>query len=415
MKILFFSDDFPPTSFGGAGIVAARLATRLQELGHTVLVVTCVQDKKEEWTTNLGTLPVHRVYSKYHERWIAYRSLYNPDTIRKVKKIIADFKPDVVHAHNIHRYLSYASLKIAKQSKAKVFMTAHDVMSFHYGKLTEFVDPKDLSCPDTFDYKISSWQQIKTYKRRYNPFRNIVIRYYLQYVDKIFAVSNALKEALNQNGIGNVEVIHNGIDVNEWDTEVSDVQGFKEKHNLSDKKIILFGGRLSDAKGGKQALLLLGLVLKKIPNAFLVVIGQKNDYAQRIIEIAKQKGIEKNIIFTGWISGDELKAAYHSATLVLVPSVYLDPFPTVNLEALASKKPVIGTCFGGTPEIIIDGETGYVVNPLHTEEMARACIQLLQEPEKAKQFGNVGRKTIEDNFNLEDKVREHMVKYRLFQ
>lgn len=413
MNIVFLSDDFPPQSFGGAGIVAFNLAKALSLLGHTITVITTVQDKTKEGVVQYEGLTVHRLYSKYHERWRAYLSLYNPQTQAKVRSILVQYRPDVVHAHNIHQYLSYYCLKLAKQGGARVFLTAHDVMLFHYGKLVEFVDSKDLSCLKEFNYKISPWQQIKTYKKRYNPLRNIIIKYYLRNVDKIFAVSNALKDALNQNGIVNVEVIHNGINVAEWDTNAVALEAFKDIYNLRGKKVLLFGGRLSDAKGGYQAVLAMKEVVTKIPNAVMIIMGGINAYVEHTIQIAKELSVDQHLIFTGWISGQELKSAYAAADVVIVPSLYLDPFPTINLEAMACKKPVVGTCFGGTSELVEDGKTGYIVNPYDIEFLASIMVRLLTDTALMEEMGQVGYGQVRKIFALDIQIKRVLVWYCL--
>ena len=88
-----------------------------------------------------------------------------------------------------------------------------------------------------------------------------------------------------------------------------------------------------------------------------------------------------------------------------MPSIYLDPFPRINLEAMASKKPVVGTCFGGTPEVVINNQTGYIVNPLNAEMMARKIIDLLKNFQKAKKFGEAGYQRVINEFSLEKQVK----------
>lgn len=412
MKILILQDDFPPQSFGGAGIISFNLAKAFQEKGNSVSVVTTVQKKEDEGEFEYGGLKVYKIYSKYNERYRAYISLYNPQTVRKVREVLNKIKPDIVHAHNVHYHLSYYCLKLAKKSGAKVFLTAHDVMSFHYGKLVECVNFKDLSCPVKFNYKISAWQQIKKFKKRYNPFRNSIIKHYLKYANKIFAVSYALKEALNQNGIGNIETIHNGINVEDWHATHQAIEEFKRKYNLIGKKVVLSGGRLSDAKGGTKVLEMLVQVIKKTPNTVLLVAGKVDGHAQVIKQQARVLGIEQNLIFTGWINREKIKIAYAVSNIVLTPSICFDSFPTVNLEAMASKKPVVGTCYGGTPEIVKNGETGYIVNPLYSEQIAEKVIDLLKNPQKAKQFGEAGYERVLKLFNLKDVVEKYIMIYK---
>jgi len=410
MKILILQDDFPPVSFGGAGIATFNFTKELKKNGHNIVILTTTQYKGKDQVIEYDGLKIHKIYSKFHERWRAYLSLYNPQTIKKARKIIAEFKPDVIYVNNIHHYLSYHCLKIAKQSGAKVFLTAHDVMIFHYGKLTEFINPKDLSCPKKFNYKISPWQQIKKYKWRYNPFRNIVIKHYLKYVDKIFAVSGALKEALNQNGIKNVEVLHNGINLDDWITEDSEVKKFKEKYYLNDKKIVLFGGRLSEAKGGYQAISTMAEVIKKIPDAVLLIMGEKNSYAEKMLDFSKNLKIESHLIFTGWITGDELKSAYYASSIVIVPSIYCEPFGLICLEAMLCRKPIVATCFGGPPDIVLSDKSGYIINPYDIPQMALSIIVLLSDIIKATEFGKAGYNRAVNDFNLTQQVNKFLTK-----
>ena len=203
MKILYLSDDFPPDNLGGAGVVAHNLAKAFKELGHDIYVVSTTQDKSKEGSYVQDGFKIYKIYSRYHRRWRAYFSLYNPQTVKKVSKIIADIKPDVIHAHNVHYHLSYHCLKIAKDSGARVILTAHDTMLYSYGKVYD--GSKIPLFKDAWDHKL-----------RFNPLRNLIIKYYLRNVDKIAAVSDALRRALINNGIKNVETIHNGINLDDW-------------------------------------------------------------------------------------------------------------------------------------------------------------------------------------------------------
>ncbi|KKS73718.1 MAG: Glycogen synthase [Parcubacteria group bacterium GW2011_GWC1_43_61] len=406
MKIIILSDYFD--NRGGAVSIAKTMAYGFKQMGHNVGVITTVQDKALAGQKIIDGVKIWSVYSNYNLFWRAYRSLYNPQTVKHIAKIIEEIKPDVVHANNIHVHLSYHALKIAQKSGARVFLTAHDVMPFHYGKLTEFINPNNLSCPEKFNYKISVWRQIKRAGKTYNPFRNLIIRYYLEYVDKIFAVSGALKNALNDNGIKNVEVIHNGIDVSAWAVNEAAIEVFKEKHNIRNKKVVLFGGRLGWLKGGREICLAMKKVIETIPNAVLLLAGKIDEEVKEILDFADKLGINKNIIAAGWLSGGELKAAYNVADIVTAPSICFDSFPTVNLEAMACKKPVIATCFGGSREAVIDGETGYIVNPFNIDKLADKIIYLLKNSEVARKFGEAGYERVKKEFSSEKMIGDYL-------
>lgn len=410
MKILILQDDFPFESAGGAETASLSLAVGLKNSGQDVYVLATVRDEKDAGQEVFQGLKITRIASKYHERWRAYFSLYNPQTVGQIKEIIKEIQPDIVHAHNVHYHLSYYSLKLAKKhalasgARRAVFLTAHDVMSFHYGKLDEFIDRDNQSIPEKFNYRVSFGRQIKRFKKRYNPFRNIIIRHYLKYADKIFAVSGVLKEALAQNGIKNVAIVHNGIDIDKWQVDAAKIDQFKKKYHLAGKKIVFFGGRLSHFKGSEEIIRAMGLVAKKRPNSALLIAAKESDYLKKMMVLAKERGVE--MIVAGWLEKDELKAAYHAADLVATPSLCLDTFNMVNLEAMACRKPVVGTCFGGIPEVVQDGATGHIVNPLNTNDFAAKILDLLTDEKKAREFGENGFQRARENFTLERQVKE---------
>jgi glycosyltransferase involved in cell wall biosynthesis len=316
--------------------------------------------------------------------------------VGSVKKIIKKIKPDVCHFHHIHCYISYHCFKIAQKYSKAVFLTTHDAMLFNYGKLM----PKGGNCV----YKVGIKDKVRQARKKYNPFRDILIRHYLKYIDKIFSVSDSLKEVLEVNGIKNVATVHNGIDVNDWEFNQKKTEQFKEKYKIKNKKVILFCGRLSGAKGGEVFLRALEVIVKNEPDALLLVAGLKNTYTQEMMKLANELKVQDAIRFTGWLDRAEMITAYQAADVVVVPSVCLDCFPTINLEAMASQRPVVGTCFGGTPEVVVDNETGYIVNPLNIPLLAEKIVDLLQNPDKAKRFGLKGYQRVKNKFSLDGQV-----------
>ncbi|KKT79220.1 MAG: Glycosyl transferase group 1 [Parcubacteria group bacterium GW2011_GWF2_44_8b] len=394
MKILFLSDDFPPTSFGGAGISTYELALGMKKAGQEVLVITTCRKKEEAGELEYQGLKIFKIASDYPGKWRAYISLYNPPVIRELEKILKKIKPDVVHANNIHFYLSYPSIKLAKTYSKVTVVTLRDTMSFSFGKL------KTEKYLKNFDAHLTWLDQLKQARKRWNPLRNLIIKYYLGYADKKFAVSKALKKALEQNGIKNVEVIHTGTDIAEWQVLPDKVKSFKKRHGLEEKKVIFFSGRLSISKGANVTFEVIEKISQEFPDVILLVAGTGSNIKER-----------NNLKFTGWIDREEIKLAYAASDVVLVPSLYLDPFPRVVIEAMAAGKPVVGTCYGGTPEAILDGVTGFVVNPFNTKEMAEKTLDLLRDSDKARRFGKAGRERVRNTFNLDEKIKNILACY----
>lgn len=408
MKILVLADDFPPRAIGGGGRVAEDVAAGYRSRGHDVFVVTTVRSKKDEGDYLHEGINVHAVYSDYAGRWVAYRSLYNPSTVSKIKAFLDEYKPDMVHAHNIHHHISYYVLKLAKRSGAKVLLTAHDCMLFHYGKFDEYINSNDLLIPAHVNYKISPWRQLAVYKKRYNPFRNIVIRHYIKYCDKVCAVSHALEQALNINGIRNTAVVYNGMDVHQWKEWLTHAPDLRVQRELGQRPIIGFVGKMSGAKGGMQLLRAFRNVLAHFPDALLLVIGPENSFTSNAKALAEELGVTSSVFVTGRLSGPNLVAAYKACNVVAFPSLCLDTFGMVNVEAMLTGKPVVATCFGGSPEVVQDGVTGRIVNPYDVPSVSGALIEFLDNSQKADTFGQKGRERVEKEFTLERQIDTYL-------
>ena len=370
MKIVFLSDDFPPQSFGGAGISTYELALAMLEAGQDVSVITTCREKGEAGESEYKGLKIFKIASDYPGKWRAYVSLYNAPVVRELENILKRVRPDVVHANNIHHYLSYHSLKVAKRHAKVVVITFRDAMSFSFGKL------KTEKYLKSFDAHLTWLDQLRQARKRWNPFRNLMIKYYLGYVDKKFAVSYALKEALEQNGIKNVEVVHTGIDLEEYSSS-------PREHN---KKTIFFAGRLSEAKGAKVVERAMQTISKEMPDVELVTAGTGDK----------------------WLNRDKMRMAYAATDVVIVPSVCFDALPRTVLEASASRRPIISTPYGGAKEVIEDGVTGYIIDPFKPDELAEKIIDLLKNPEKAEKFGKAGYERVKKDFNL-DKVTDSLL------
>lgn len=405
MKVLYLQDDFPPESFGGAGISVYMLARGMQEAGCEVVIITTCRTPAEAGVSVYEGLRVYKIVSDYPARWRAYRSLNNIPVVRQVEILLQEIRPDVVHINNVHYHLSYRCFQVAKKYASVVF-TARDVMSFSYSKL------QTNRYLEHLDGNVTWLDNLKQAKKGWNPLRNFFIRRYLKYADVRIAVSRSLKEALERNGIQNVDVIHTGVSLSLSDISEVALKDFQKKYSLQDKKVVFFGGRLSGGKGAKETLQAMVSVCDKVPNAALLVVGAVDGYAQNMKTRVAELGITSNVIFTNWLDREELKLAMAASDVVLVPSLSLDALPRCVLEAMACCKPVVGTRYGGSPEAILDGVTGYVVDPRNSDLIATKIIDLLSDEDKAKRFGGAGRERIESQFELNSMVAQYLARYQ---
>jgi len=400
MRILFLADDFPPDSPGGAGIVAYRLAKGLSQLGNEVHIVTTTQNRDKCGPEKREDLTVHTIYSDYPLKYRSYRSLYNPRAVSRVRAIMCEVRPDIVHAHNVHTYLSFHSLKVAHDLKIPCVLTAHDYMLFCATKFT---------CSNgKTDYKPSLLDCVRCQDRYYFPLRNVIIKWYVnKRVQKIITVSNAVKAALSYNGFKNIQTIYNGINPGVYSSESGQL---KDKYRITGKKVIFHSGRLSYHKGSGQLVKALPYILNKI-DAVLILAGRRSSFTDYLDRLSAELGVQDNVLFLGWLDEGSMMRTYSMCDVCVTPSLYSDPFNLTNIEAMAMKKPVVGTCFGGTPEIVVDGETGYIINPLDVAQLAERITDVLTDEPKAKDMGNKGYERVLAKFTLDIQVKETMQLY----
>ena len=387
MRILFILDEFLPENSAGAANVAFWLAKGLIKAGHNLLVLTATFNPENVGEIEIDGVKIRRILARPFGRLRNFKYLKNRDILKKSKEIFTEYHPDIIHIHTLHHRFSYGIIGLAKQFSKAVFLTLHDAQTVYNGKL--FPKRKICDLNPEYNYKVNWLDRLKRDGLVFNPFQRFFIKKSLNKADKIFAVSNALKEAIEANGISNVEVIHNGIDAGEW--AVNEAVGDN----------ILLAGRVDEAKGVKALIDAFSAVSSEISSATLTIVGDGGLKANA----------NKNITILPWQSKEAMKKLFSEAAVVAVPSLYLDPFPTVNLEAMAAGRPVVGTCFGGTKEAVVNNETGYIVNPYNEKELAEKIIDLLKNPEKAAAFGTSGRKRVEEVFSLEKQVQKTLIQY----
>jgi glycosyltransferase involved in cell wall biosynthesis len=403
VRLLILSDRIPPENRGGAGEVAWRLALGLRAAGHEVSVVAATPGPSFE--DERQGIPAYHLHSAYAERWRAYVSLANPQTLGPLAGLLRRLRPQLVHAHNIHADLSYEALEVARRASLPTVFTAHDVMPFAYHKLSHFVraDQDDYSADD---YRLPPLHNLRHMRLRYNPVRNLRIRAVLGRAQARIAPSAALALALHANGLPPFRVIHNGVDPTMMQASLAAIQALGTRLGLAQgQPVALFAGRLSAAKGMIPLLMAWRAVLQGLPQARLLLLSAAPIDEQ--LEPAWDD-LRPSLVQGGWLSGEALAAAYALARLVVVPSIVFDSFPTVNLEALAAGRPVVATCFGGGRELVRDGQEGFVVNPLRHDDLAERLLALLSDESLAARMGAAGRRRIDEGgFSLAHFIAQH--------
>ncbi len=171
--------------------------------------------------------------------------------------------------------------------------------------------------------------------------------------------------------------------------------------NFPTGRVILSVGRWLASeryKGMDTLILAMPRLLLRWPDLQLVIVGSGDDRAW-LEHIARDSGVQRHVHFLSGLSYPEISACYQAAEIFALPSRG-EGFGFVYLEAMAHGKPVIGGAHGGAPEVIQDGETGYLVQHGDPVQLATSIDALLANPEQARRMGEAGRQRMENEFRF---------------
>jgi starch synthase len=213
----------------------------------------------------------------------------------------------------------------------------------------------------------------------------------LESADAIVAVSGAMREDVLEVypavDASRVHVIHNGIDTDEYRPDRgTDVL---ERHGVDPSTpYVVFIGRITHQKGVEH---LLDAAPSLDPGAQLVLCAGAPDTPEIGERVrARVAGLERTTWIEEMLPKPEVIQLLTHATVFVCPSIY-EPMGIVNLEAMACETAVVASRVGGIPEVVVDGETGFLVEPGNPGELAARVNELVADPGLAVRFGRAGR------------------------
>lgn len=166
---------------------------------------------------------------------------------------------------------------------------------------------------------------------------------------------------------------------------------------------VLFMGIIGERKGSYDLIRAFKDVKAAVPDARLFMAGDGE--VQKAGELAKELGLSECILFPGWVRDGKREELFESCSIYALPS-YNEGMPMSVLEAMGRGLCTISTDVGGIPHIIKDGQNGLIIKPGNIAALSGALCSLLSDKNHKKKLGEAGRKTVEENFDLKDKVRD---------
>jgi len=383
VKVLFLTNEYPPHIYGGAGVHVGELS---RELAKTMPVeIRCFGDQQVEQ----GNLKVTGFE-------LDTRDFTCPEPLKTAFGAVrrcTDFNTtnidaDIVHCHTW--YSHFGGILAKKNYGIPLVITVHSLEPLRPWKREQLRG----------GYDFSLW----------------IEKTALEMADAIIAVSGETKRDIEQLFAVDptrVHVIHNGIDLKEY-RKVTSTAALKRHGIDPNKPYLLFVGRITRQKG----IIYLVRAIQYMDPDFQVVLCAG---APDTPEIAKEmkdavESVTKKRSDVVWIAEmvdrNAVTELYSHATVFCCPSIY-EPFGIINLEAMACETAVIASAVGGIKEVVVDGETGFLVpleqmkespfEPRHPEEFSRDLAakinQLMTDPRLREKFGKAGRKRVEKKFS----------------
>ena len=373
MKILLVNKFLYPK--GGAETYVFGLGKMLKEHGHEVQYFG-LDNEKNIVGNNVNQFVSDMDFSKGIKKNLKapFRIIYNFEARMKIRKILDDFKPDIVHLNNIQYHLTPSIIleinKWRKENKnnCKIIYTTHDYQLIcpSHGLFDSNIQPCE-KCLDGHYYHCFNTKCLKN--SRAKSLLGTLDGYFWKYnkaysyVNTYLCCSYFIKNKLDsQNRFrGKTVALHNFKDITPFE-------------NIKKSDYILEFGHLSKDKGTDTLI----EAAKKMPNQKFIFIGYGNS-------IEKMKNIE-NIEYLGFKTGEELYEIISKAAVSVCPSLQYDNCPFSVIESISLGTPVIGSKMGGIPELIEEGKTGELFTAGNVDELVEKLEKILKSEESLNTY-----------------------------
>lgn len=392
MKIVFLSSIFSPT--GGVGSYVLRLTKALAAKGTAVTVIHNDANAVDPGITGVRQCRV--------TDFDVFESAESPAKIKEVMDVLKREEPDLVHVQaNTHFELE---AEIRKSFPAVKSLHVYDFCpsgnKFHQalGKTCHY--STGPMCIPRMIYKrcTTSWRPstISMFYRRTKKSNQNDAGY-----SKILVASRYVRQEARASGYPahQVEVIP-------YFAEVMP----EGSADLEEEKTVMFTGRLLPEKGLGHLLRAMALLPQGL-NWKLAVDG-KGPVLNEMKRLAEKLRITPKVDFSGWLGAEEHHRLYQRASVVVMPSLWPEPFGLVGIEAMGYGKPVVAFDAGGISEWLEDQVTGFLVRRGDERKLAEKIQYLLEHPSEAKEMGRQGRLSVEKKFSLQNHLELLEAVYR---
>lgn len=365
MKVLIASDTFYP-HVNGASYFTQRLAAALTQRGHEVGVIAPSQTIRND-TAMRGNVHIFGVRSYPVFIVPKFRFVLPWVISRRIEAVIEEFQPDIVHIQ-MHFPVSRTALRIAQRRGIPVVATNH----FMPDNITHYLH---LPGPVTRGINRAMWRDASGV---------------LEKAQAISAPTRTSVDLMQPQISKKMQVISNGIDRARFRPE-NDPAPARERYQLPDAPILLFVGRLDKEKNVDIALRAVARALRDTDLHF-VIAGHGAESA-KLKALARKLGIEQKVTFAGFVPDALLPSLYAAADCFVIAGI-AELQCIVAMEAMATGLPVLGARAVALPELIEQGQNGYLFEPGDVGELSRRIVELFNDKELRERMGKRSREII---------------------
>ena len=235
------------------------------------------------------------------------------------------------------------------------------------------------------------------------PFHRFTLRFFVnKMADAFRAMSLSARNRLLYEGVSanKIRVIPACVDTNRFRPNLN--QELRYSLGLKDKLIILYVGRFVPQKGLVYLIKAFAKIKQEVKDVALVLVGE-GPMRSLILELCKKLDVDRHVHILKPYNYSEIHKVHAISDVTVLPSVptrtWIEQFGLVLIEAMACGKPVVATNIGALPEIVINGKTGYLVEPFDSRKLAEKIKELLIDEHLRRRFGFEGRKHVERLFS----------------
>ena len=369
MRVLTATDTYYP-DVNGAAYFTYRLATILAKRGHSVFVM-CPSRSFRNTVSNDNGVTVYGIRSIHLPVYQNFR--VSPLFIsRNIRGVVKEISPDIVHIQN-HFLIGKEALGAAKKLGVPVIGTNHFMPEnlVHYLHLPRFAE---------------RW------------LRKFAWRQFVRVYEKLDFVTTPTKTAVallvNAGLNKDVVPISCGIDLERF-KPTNDGSYLKRRFAIpTDRPVLLYVGRLDKEKRIDAVLRALPNILR-VTSAHLVLAGIGKE-KQKLKELTEKLGIQKAVTFAGFVPDEDLQNIYRTADLFVAAGI-AELQSIVTMEAMASGLPVVAVNAMALPELVHDGENGYLFSDGNSQMLAEKVIAILSNQTMRAQMSKRSLEIIKDH------------------